>query len=124
MLRSYPIKFNNVAIPFPKTWNENPQKITNTFDMENGGLNKIVVRTERKAVNASFVVSSRWLKKFKDYRAMNSITVDCYDASTNAYKSHTMFIVDESFNYDLIPNSDRVRNTNGLWTLSFDLEEF
>ena len=124
MLTSYPIKINNESIPFPDSWQENPEKISNGFEMENGGRKTIIVRTSRLSISANFTVSSRWLGKFKQFRDANSLTVSIYDADANNYANHTMEIVPESFAYDLIKNSKRVNNTNGLWRLSFELEEF
>lgn len=124
MLSSYPIKINNTAIPFPDSWEENPEKLSNEFETEDGGRIKIVRRTSRLSVNASFTVTSRWLKKFQQWRNANTLSVQMYDPSNNGYQAHTMDIADDSFTYDLIPNSKRVKNTNGLYHLSFTLEEF
>lgn len=124
MLTSYPIKINNTAIPFPENWEENPKKISTEFATEAGGRKKIEIRNKRLSVSASFTVSSRWLKQFELWRDASTITVSIYDAETTAYKNYTMEILDESFSYNLIKNSKRMRNTEGLWRLSFDLEEF
>ena len=124
MLTSYPIKINNTAIPSPDSWEENPRKISNEFMMENGGRKKIGVRTTLMSISASFTVSSRWLKKFESWRDDETLTVSIYDALTNAYVNYTMEITDDSFSYNLIKNSKRLRNTEGLWRLSFELEEF
>ena len=124
MLTLYPIKINNESIPFPNDWNENPIKIVNGFEMEDGGRQEIVVRTGRLKVSASFTVTSKWLKKFQAWRDANFLTVSIYDAQTNGYVNHTMDIVADSFSYELIRKSERAANTNGLYRLSFDLEEF
>ena len=124
MLTSYPIKINNTVIPFPENWEENPKKISNEFATEAGGRKKIEIRNKRLSVSASFTVSSRWLKQFELWRDASTLTVSIYDAETTAYKNYTMEILDDSFSYNLIKNSKRMRNTDGLWRLSFDLEEF
>ena len=124
MLSSYPITINNEVIPYPDTWGENPKKITNTFETEAGGIQKIVTRASRLSVSCSFTVTSRWLKKFMEYRNANSLTVNIYDPVSNATASHTMFIDDESFVYERIKDSRYVANTNGLYKLSFDMEAF
>ncbi len=123
MLSSYPIKINNVAIPFPDRWSETPKKISNEFETESGGRQLIVVRNKRLEVSASFTVSSRWLKRFEAWRDANYVTVSVYDAGSNAYVSYNMDIVSESFRYELIRHSERMKNTNGLYKLSFELEE-
>lgn len=124
MLTSYPILINSDAIPFPDSWQENPNKIVSGFEMENGGRATIVKRSSRLSISASFTVTNRWLEKFEHYRGMSTLTVSIYDAEVGNYVNHTMEIVPESFTYNLIRHSERVRNTQGLWSLSFELEEF
>ena len=124
MLTSYPIKINSTAIPFPDSWEENPRKISSEFQMENGDRKKIGIRNKLMSISASFTVSSRWLKQFEAWRDAATLTVSIYSAQTGAYKNYTMEIMDDSFSYNLIKNSKRVRNTDGLWRVSFDLEEF
>lgn len=124
MLTSYPIKINSTSIPFPDSWKETPKKITNEFETEAGGRQVIVVRNNRLNIYASFTVSSRWLKKFEEWRDANTLTVSIFDAETTAYKNHTMSILDESFRYELIRYTEGMSNTNGLYKLSFELEEF
>lgn len=124
MLTSYPIKIDDTAIPFPDTWEETPMKVSNEFETESGYRQKIIVRNSRMRIAASFKVSSRWLKKFEAWRDAAILTVSVYDAQTGAYKNRTMEISDDSFSYSLIQNSKRLANTEGLWRLSFELEEF
>lgn len=124
MLSSYPIKINNEAIPFPDSWNENPKKIASQFETESGHRKVLVQRTGRLAISARFTVSSRWLKKFMQWRDAASFTLSKYDAVTGAYTTHTMDIDPESFSYDLVRHSELVKNTEGLYYLSFDMEEF
>ena len=124
MLTSYPIKINNTAIPFPDSWEENPRKVSTEFMMENGGRKKIGIRNKLMSISAAFTVSSRWLKKFEEWRDASTLTVSIYDALTSAYVNYTMEITDDSFSYSLIKDSKRMANTEGLWRLSFELEEF
>ena len=124
MLTSYPIKINNTAIPFPDSWEENPRRVSNEFMTEAGNRKKINIRNKLMSISASFTVSSRWLKKFETWRDASTLIVSIYDAQTTAYKDYTMEIMDDSFSYNLIKNTKRLSNTEGLWRLSFDLEEF
>lgn len=124
MLRNFPIKINNVAIPFPDSWSENPIKTSSEFETEDGHRIKTVKRVTRLSISASFTVSSRWLEKFETWRRDPSLTVMVYDPFNHNYNAHTMDIADDSFSYSLIKGSERASNTNGLYKLSFDLEEF
>ena len=124
MLKNYPIKINNVAIPFPKEWSENPVKIVNNFETEAGGRKQIITRIGRLNASGTWTVSSRWLKKFLTWRKEPTLSVQIYDAETDAYITHTMSINEDSFQYDLIRDSKLCNNTNGLYELTFELEEF
>lgn len=124
MLSSYPYKINNEAIPFPTDWEENPVKITESFETESGHRKVIVKRTGRLAVSARFKVSSYWLKKFMQWRDAASFTLSKYDAVSGAYVNYTMDIDPDSFRSRVVPHSEMVQNTNGLYYLSFDMEEF
>lgn len=124
MLKSYPVKINEVSIPFPDSWSESPKKITNSFETEDGHRKVLVVRTERLTASVSYTVSSRWLSWFKYWRRLSSLTVQIYDVTSGAYSTKTMDIVPDSFKYDLVRHSEGIANTEGLWKLSFDLEEF
>lgn len=124
MLTSYPIKINNTVIPFPDSWQVNPIKTSSEFETEDARRIKVVRRTTRMSVSASFTVTSRWLKKFDTWRRSDSLSVRFYDPFMGNYNEFTMDIEDNSFNYSLINGSKRVKNTDGLYTLSFNLEEF
>lgn len=124
MLKDYPIKINDTAIPFPRSWSENRTRIANEFQTESGKRKVILVRNARKSWSGSWVVSSTWLKIFEEYRAENTLSLKVYDAVTGGYKNHTVNITDDSFRFDLIEGSKSVGRTNGLYTVSFDMEEF
>lgn len=124
MLKTYPVKINNEAIPFPDSWTENPKKITEQFETEDGHRKVLLIRSERLSASVSFTVSSRWLKKFKQWRDASTLTVQIYNAVTGSYSSKTMDIVPDSFEYQLVRHSEQMANTDGLWKLSFELEEF
>lgn len=123
MLKDYPYKINTHVIPYPDSWRENPQKLANSFTTEDGRLQRILIRNSKMVIDASFTVTSFWLKKFMEYRDAPSITVAAYNAAIDDYEYYICIIDDESFTYDLIPESRYAQNTNGLYKLSFTLEE-
>lgn len=124
MINDYPFKINNTAIPYPDSWNQSPTKMTNSFTTEDGHTQKVIVRATKFKAECSFTVTSFWLKKFLEYRAADSIEVSVYDAQLSGYKTYTCFIDDESFRQELIPASRFAQNTQGLWRISFSIEEY
>lgn len=122
-LNTYPTKINNTTIPVPIAWNENSEVIENAMTTEAGTDVIDVMRVDKLTVNASFNVSSAWLSTFKGWaNSTSALTVQIYDAVSDAYVSRNMRI--RNFNYSLVQNSDRTSGTIGLWELTFDLIEF
>lgn len=120
---TYPIFMNNQTIPFPDSWEENPRKISNTFETEAGTIQKIITRSSRMGISASFTVTDRWLKKFLALRAMSVFEVKVFDATLSGYATRNMFIDDDSFQYSLVTAARYETGTTGLYKLSFNLEE-
>ena len=96
--------------------------VENVNETEAGTDQVIVTRYDKLSVSASFQCSSTWAGKFKTYSKQDSITVSLYDIETHAYKNRSMRL--RSFKAVPAQNSERNRGTDGLWTVSFTLEEF
>lgn len=124
MLRNKPFSINTTIIPFPDSWSVNPKRVANNFTTEAGTRQAVVVRDSMPTFSGSWTVSSKWLKNFMDWRDEDSLTLSVYDVQTSAFKSYTVSITDDSFQYELIHGSENVRNSEGLYRVSFDMEVF
>lgn len=122
MLLQYPVKFDGETIFTPSSWEESSAVVESVNETEAGTDQIIVTRYDKLAVSASFQCSSRWAGKFKAYSKKNSVTVSLYDIETHGYKDRVMRL--RSFKAALMERSERVAGTDGLWTVSFTLEEF
>ena len=122
MLIDYPIRFDGETIFTPTSWEEESVVVETVNETEAGTDQIIVIRYDKLTVSASFQCSSRWAGKFKTYSKQSDITVSLYDIETHAYKDRTMRM--RSFKATPIEHSERKRGTDGLWTVSFTLEEF
>lgn len=133
MLKNYPIYFSEVGaetetqILFPLKWDEDSEIIENENESEAGTDLVSVVRYDKLTVSASFKCSSGWVKTFKNFAKMPYIRVRSYDIIDEAYKTRNMRLRD--FSNKLIKYSERINATfpsgvvNGLWEVSFKLEE-
>ena len=122
MLSSYTIKFNNEVIFEPESWEES-SNVVETINTTEAGTDQIIVtRYDKLSISCSFMCSSVWAKKFKEYSRQDSMAVSIYDLIEQAYKIRTMRIRD--FKASLVDNSWKTPNTNGLWNVSFSLQEF
>jgi hypothetical protein len=122
MLSEYPIYFDDVKLFTPESWEESYAVIENTNQTEAGTDQVIVTRYDKLSVSASFKCSSRWAAIFASFRDQDSIAVKLYDLKTQGYKTRTMRI--RNFKTGPEKNSEKTKGTNGLYTVSFDLQEF
>ena len=122
MLKDYPIRFDGEALFTPASWEEESSVVENVNETEAGTDQIIVTRYDKLTVTASFQCTSTWAGKFKAYSKRDSITVSLYDIETHAYKDRAMRL--RSFKAVPADHSEGIRGTDGLWTVSFSLEEF
>jgi len=120
MLNKY-IKFDGVQIPNPISYSEDSEVIENQYETEAGGLNVSVTRYDRLHVSVSFNVSSTWAKKLKAFSKQKYVTVSLFDLTEDDYINHQMII--RNFKSNLIEHSEYLISTNGLWKVSFELQE-
>ena len=122
MLSDYPIYFDDVKLFTPESWDESYAVVESTNQTEAGTDQVIVTRYDKLSVSASFQCSSRWAATFAAFRDKDSIAVKLYDLKEQGYKIRTMRM--RNFKSGPEKNSEKTRGTNGLYTVSFDLEEF
>ena len=117
-----PIMFDDEVIFEPQSWEEVSEVIENVNETEAGTEQTSVTRYDKLSVSCSFMCSSLWAKKFKEYSMKDEIAVSLYDVIDEAYKVRAMRIRD--FKMSLVDHSWKTPNTNGLWEVSFSLREF
>ena len=122
ILKNYPIKINNTAIPFGGKMSENHETIE-TVNVSEAGTD--IVQTERLdklKLNISFQTFSDWLPTLEGWAKDNTYkTVSIYDFVTSAYKDYTMRM--RNYKKSLVENTERSKKTTGAWDVSFDLIE-
>ena len=122
MLLDYPVLFNGEKIITPTSWSESYAVVENVNETEAGTEQVSVTRYGKLSVSASFQCSSRWAGKLKAYSHEDSIRVSLFDIESNGYSDYSMRI--RGFKAEPKMDSYRVSRSNGLWNISFNLEEF
>ncbi|MCH3987362.1 MAG: hypothetical protein LKE75_11800 [Lachnospiraceae bacterium] len=122
MLSEYPIYFDDVKLFPPSKWEESSSVVESVNQTEAGTDQVIVTRYDKLSVSASFQCSAGWASKFAAFRDKDSIEVKLYDLKTQGYKTRQMRM--RNFKPELEEHSEKTKGTNGLYTVSFDLEEF
>jgi len=116
------ILFDDVSIPFPQSWVENTQKLKNTFTTEAGTEIDLIIRSKKLSVSFATTCLDNDLKTYFQFRDKDSFVLTKYDPLTKASTTATVRITD--FNYELVRKSSSLTATNGVWKVSFNLEEF
>lgn len=122
MLSEYPIYFDDVEIPFPKTWNEENKVIESVNQSEAGTDIVNVTRMQKLSVTVSTTCLSGLAKEILAFSLLDSFVLKKYDLLTNAYKEYTVRMRDVKTSK--VQYSEKVSTTNGVWKLSYRLEEF
>lgn len=122
MLKDFPVKINGTVLFEASEWEEDSAVIENKYETEAGTDQVSVTRYDKLTVSAQYRCHSDWLAVFKQWSQTDSLTVDIYDAQAKGYKRRTMRI--RNFKNSLIEFSEKVADTNGVWNVSFSIEEF
>lgn len=122
MLNNYPIKFNNVAIPFPNSLDIGNEVLENINETEAGTDVAQIRRISKLTLSMSFRLMNSYLAIFEGYAfSTSTISVSFYSATANAYQTKTMRM--RNFKYKLVEQSEKVNDINGMYDISFELIE-
>lgn len=122
ILKDYPIKINNTAIPFSGSMKEKSDIIENVNQSEAGTDIRQVARVDKLSVGITYTMLSSFLSTLEGWRdSLTALTVSIYDFQTAAYKERSMVM--RNYNKDLKDKSQDLTVTTGIWTVSFDLIE-
>lgn len=121
MLSSYPIQFNSTQIIKPSKYTENYEVVEAVNQSEAGTDIVAVTRTGKLSISLEYKCTSFWLKKFVNYADEDTIEVKKYAATESGYETYTMRMRKLKVNFE--ENSENVATSDGLWTVTFTLEE-
>lgn len=112
-----------VEIPFPKSWVENQQKIKKTFTSETGGETDLIVRDHKLVVSVGTTCLDDLLQLLFQFRNEDFFYLKKYDPLTKSSTADIPVRITD-FNYGLVEKSAGLTATNGVWDVSYNLEEF
>lgn len=120
---TYPVKINNVSLFRPEKFEIIPSIIETEFQTEAGTDEIIVTRYGKVTISAEYACDDDWVSKFQGWNNSGSaLTVKFYDPSQSTYATKSMRL--RNLKIDLVPHSDYLTGTMGVYTVSFDLIEF
>lgn len=112
--------FNNENVPMPVSYDLSLSDVEadSGGTTEAGTTQRDVVREGVVEIKVSFNVSKTWLRKFRAYKKLSSITVGYLDPETMNRVNTQMYIT--GFQSKLAADT----SYGGLWEVSFTLNEF
>lgn len=115
MLGDNYLKFENVALPNPKSFSIAYENKENLKDSETGTTIGTVTRLQKRTFNCSFDVSSRWAATIRSLCNLSQGSL--------VYKGETITCRARLTNDTLAQYSEYAERTDGLWTITVAFSE-
>lgn len=125
-MRSMKLYFNNEEIALKKgSYKINFADVESLNKSEAGTTIREIIREGVIKISVTDIVDDAGVKKYRDYKALGSLTVKYYDPSALAFVEFIGYLT--NFNCDLMKAD--VDDSNGytnktFWSVSFDIAEY
>lgn len=121
-MMDFPPYINTTELPFPHSWKET-SNVVETVNKTEAGTDQVdVTRYDKLTISCEFGCTNTLAATLKGFSKLNVLNVKYYDFETDTYKERTMRM--RKFSVKLSDGSNSLENIRGVWTVSFDLEEF
>lgn len=122
MYKDFPPIFDGEEMPIAQSgWTETSNVVESVQTSESGKDLIDVTRYDKLSISVSTVCLSDLAKKYKEYSLKDSIQVQIYDIIEEKYVTREMRIRD--FSASRRKDTDGLAVSNGIWEVSFNLEE-
>ena len=119
---TYPMMFNDTVIPFPSSYSEQSKTIENVRQTEAGTDIVNIARYGKLHVSMSFKYLQPTLQSLAVFETEDSFVFKRYNPKNGTYEERTVRMRD--FNCSLVKGSEDLTEVDGVWQVSFNLEEF
>ena len=124
MLANYPLVLNNIELLIPNPYKESWNAIEDTKQSAAGTDVYTSIRVRKLSISVSYKVTSDWLKTLAELNTLSrteSLTLQRYDPILEDYSEHQVKM--KNFSYQVDRKSWDLSVTNGIYKVSFTLEE-
>lgn len=121
---NYPIMLNNVEYQYFKTWNIKRNDYVTTHETEGGTQEDVIIRKGRRSIGVTVTCLQPLLAQLLSLADLDDFEAKIYDPATNNYDTLSVRIGKNSMSYNLKERSADLESVNGVWSVSFTLEEF
>ena len=121
---NYPIEIRGEQYAPFKTWSITYNDSVTVHETEGGQQEDTVVRRGRISIAVSTVCLEDVANKLSLLEDLGTFTVKFYDIKTKGYVTINARVAPNSMVIALKEGSAKLGSTNGVWNVSFTLEEF
>ena len=121
---NYPIELNGTEYQYFKTWNIKRNDVVTTHETEAGTQEDVITRKGRRSIGVTVTCLQPLLAGLVALADLDEFEAKIYDVATDDYATITVRVGTNSMSYKLKPKSANLETVNGVWEVSFTLEEF
>lgn len=121
---NYPIVLNGVEYPYFNTWAVQYQDVVTIHETEGGTQEDSITRKGRRIITVGTTCLESVARNLIGLQALPYFDAKFYDLNEGGYVTVRMRIGASTFKAQLREGSSKVDYCNGVWIISFNLEEF
>lgn len=122
--QNYPIVLNDVEYEYFKTWSTTRNDSVTVHETEGGTQEDVVVRKGRKSISVTVTCLQPLLAGLIALADMDEFEAEIYDPAVDDYATMNVRIGPNTMSYALKQGSADLNAVNGVYEVSFVLEEF
>ena len=120
----YPIVLNGVEYQYFKTWEITRNDSVTTHETEGGKQEDVTTRRGRLGIGVTVVCLQPLLAGLVALAKLDEFQAKIYDVETDDYVTILVRVAPSSMRYGLKEKSANLETVNGVYSVSFRLEEF
>lgn len=124
LAENYPLVLNNVEYQYFKTWNTTLNDTVTTHNTESGKQEDVTTRKGRRSIGVTVTCLQPLLASLLGLQQLDEFEAKIYDPATDDYATIDVRIGAGSMSYSLREKSAYLSAVNGVYEVSFTLEEF
>lgn len=121
---NYPIILNGVTYKYFKTWNVKRNDCVTTHETEGGTQEDVVIRKGRRSIGVTVTCLQPLVAQLVALADLDEFVAQVYDAAIGSYTTMNVRVAANSMSYNLVEGSADLSAVNGVYAVSFTLEEF
>lgn len=124
LAKYYPIYLNGVAYQYFKTMGFTRNSSVTTHETESGKQEDVIYRKGRRTIPITVTCLQPLVAQLVALDNLDEFEARIYNPVIDDYDRMDVRVAPNSMTYSLKTKSERLNSVNGVWNVSFTLEEF